>query len=220
MLRSTLQHSKADPKGELHAALEAKQPFFCTARIAADIEAVVRLSHEFGFKPIIVGGEEAYQVPEVLAQSKTPVVLRTIGSSNAPGPEGADPFWNQAGVLHKAGVTFAIAGGQPLEMARFAVRYGLPTDVALQAITATPAKLLGVDDRVGTLAEGKDADFVVLSGEPFEFTTSVRDAVVNGKTTPAPAAPPTRWPLAGRPGPQRNAQQPTDAAKSKSTPKG
>ena len=218
MLRSTLQHSQVDSKGELHNALNNKTPFFTTARVAADIEAVVRLSNEFGFKPIIVGGEEAYQVPEVLAQSKTPVVLRTIGTtSSGVGPEQSDIFWNQAGVLHKAGVTIAISGDQPLEMARFAVRYGLPADVALKAITSTPAKLLGIDDRVGTLAEGKDADFVVLSGEPFEFTTRVKDAVVNGKGTPTP--PPTaRGPLAGRPV-NSTSQEPANT-KTKSTPKG
>jgi imidazolonepropionase-like amidohydrolase len=217
LLRATLQKSQVDSKGELHAALQAKTPFFTTARVAADIEAVVRLSREFGFKPIIVGGEEAYQVPEVLAHSKTPVVLRTIGTaSTGVGPEQTDLFWNQAGVLHKAGVTVAIAGEQPLEMAKFAVRYGLPADVAMQAITATPAKLLGVDSRVGTLADGKDADFVVLSGEPFEFTTRIKDVFVDGRgsTTRGPAP---RGPLAGRPT-NSTSKEPTNA-KAKTTPK-
>jgi len=217
MLRNTLQHSKTDSKGELYPALASKTPFFTTARVAADIEAVVRLSHEFGFSPVIVGGEEAYQVPEVLAQSKTPVVLRTISTtSTGVGPEQSDIFWNQAGVLHKAGVTIAIAGEQPLEMARFAVRYGLPPDVAMQAITATPAKLLGVDGRVGTLAEGKDADFVVLSGEPFEFTTRIKDVYVDGKGSTTPKSAP-RSPLADRPA-NSTSREPTKA-KAKTTPK-
>lgn len=218
MLRNTLQVSKVDAKGPLHNALEAKTPFFTTARVAADIEAIVRLSNEFGFKPIVVGGEEAYQVPEVLVQSKTPVVLRTIGTSSNPGPEGADPFFNQAGVLHKAGVTIAIAGDHPLDMAGFAVRYGLPVEAAIAAITSTPAKLLGVDDRVGTIADGKDADFVVLSGEPFEFTTRIKDTVVNGKGTPVPPTPPTRGAPAGRPV-NSTGQEPTNT-KTKTTPKG
>jgi imidazolonepropionase-like amidohydrolase len=217
LLRSSLQKSNADPKGDLRPALDAKLPFFCTARVSADVEAVIRLANEFGFRPVIVGGEEAYQVVDVVARSKTPVVLRSITSSTGVGPERTEVFWNQAGVLHKAGVTIAIAGDHPLDMARFAVRYGLPADAALQALTATPAKLLGVDGRVGTLAEGKDADFVVLSGEPFEFTTAVRDAVVNGRRTPTPTAP--RGPLAGTPNSRPNDRQPTNA-KAKTTPKG
>jgi len=217
MLRSSLQKAKVDPKADLQPALDSKKPFFCTAHVAADIEAVVRLSNEFGFRPIVVGGEEAYQVPEVLAQSKTPVVLRTIGTTTGVGPEQSDVFWNQAGVLHKAGVTIAIAGDHPLEMARFAVRYGLPADVAMQALTATPAKLLGVDDRVGAIAPGKDADFVVLSGEPFEFTTHVRDAIVNGQSSPRPPPPP-REPDAGPPRRQRPTEPKADA-KTKNTPK-
>src|SRR5262245_19511762 len=61
MLRSVLQGAKTDPASEMKPAVDAKVPFFATARVAADVEAVVRLSNEFGFKPVIVGGEEAHE---------------------------------------------------------------------------------------------------------------------------------------------------------------
>jgi imidazolonepropionase-like amidohydrolase len=198
LLRSALQQAKTDANSEMKPAVDSKIPFFATARVAADVEAVVRLSNEFGFKPVIVGGEEAHEVADLLAKSKTPVVLRSIGTRTGVGPEQTDIFWNQAGVLHKAGVQIAIAGEQPLEMAKFAVRYGLPPVEAMKAITETPAKLLGVDGRVGALAEGKDADFVVLSGEPFEFTTRVVNAAVAGKLPPPPKAP-VNAPIVRRP---------------------
>ena len=81
-------------------------------------------------------------------------------------------------------MTFAITGGHLLDQARFAVRYGLPADAALAAITATPAKLLGVADRVGAIAAGKDADLVALTGDPFDLTTTVRWTMADGTLRP------------------------------------
>jgi imidazolonepropionase-like amidohydrolase len=68
-----------------------------------------------------------------------------------------------------------------LDQARFAVRYGLSPEVALQAITCTPARLLGVDSRVGTLEAGLDADLLALDGDPLELTTSIAWVLVDGK---------------------------------------
>jgi len=58
----------------------------------------------------------------------------------------------------------------------------MPADQAIKAITVTPAELLGVADRVGTLAEGKDADILILSGEPLASTSRVQRVLVNGRT--------------------------------------
>ena len=62
------------------------------------------------------------------------------------------------------------------------MRYGLPPGAALEAITRTPARLLGLEDRVGTLEAGRDADLVALDGDPFELTTRVQWVLVDGKT--------------------------------------
>src|SRR5262249_17736996 len=96
------------------------------------------------------------------------------------GPEGAETIYNTAGLLHEAGVTFALTGGQLLDQARFAVRFGLPAEAALAAVTSVPAKGLGTQDRVGSIAVGRDADLVALSGDPFEFTTAVRWTMSDG----------------------------------------
>jgi len=66
------------------------------------------------------------------------------------------------------------------EQARFAVRYGLPTESALAAITRTPARLLGLEHRLGTIEAGRDADLLALDGDPFELTTAVRWVLVDG----------------------------------------
>jgi imidazolonepropionase-like amidohydrolase len=65
--------------------------------------------------------------------------------------------------------------------AAYAVRYGMDEEEAFRAITIYPAKLLGVDDRIGSVEQGKDADLVILSGEPFDFRSRVEKVVVNGK---------------------------------------
>jgi imidazolonepropionase-like amidohydrolase len=65
--------------------------------------------------------------------------------------------------------------------AAYAVRYGMDEDNAFRAVTIYPAELLHVDDRIGSIDEGKDADLVILSGEPFDFRSRVEKVIVNGR---------------------------------------
>jgi imidazolonepropionase-like amidohydrolase len=187
MMRATFRKAAGDAASPYAEVLSGKRPLFVTAHVDADIDAMLRLAGEFQFKPILFGGEEAPQAAARLAKDKVPVVLDAVSTSPSPGAEGADPFWNQAGVLHRAGVSVAIAGDRPLDKARFAARYGMPADAALAAVTSTPAKILGIDGRVGSIAEGKDADLVAFDGEPLEFVTSIRWTAVAGVI---PASPP------------------------------
>ncbi|MDP6554798.1 MAG: amidohydrolase family protein [Pirellulaceae bacterium] len=182
MLRSTLQgvEGKADSAGVLAEALSGKRRIYCVSRTHFDIETVLRVAEEFDFSPVIVGGEESYQLASLLAEKKLPVILGPLRTTLSAGAEGTEPAWNRAGVLHQAGVVIAMSGPDLLEQARFAVRFGLPEDSALRAITIEPAKLLGIEDRVGSLAVGRDANLVVLSGDPFEFTTDVQAVIVDG----------------------------------------
>src|SRR5581483_12300728 len=122
----------------------------------------------------------AYKVKADLAAAKVAVLLGELPTGGRTGPEQTETILNQPGVLHEAGIPFALTGGHLLEQARFAVRYGLPADAALLAVTATPAKLLGVERRVGTIAAGRDADLVALTGAPFDSTTPVRWTMTDG----------------------------------------
>ena len=80
------------------------------------------------------------------------------------------------------GCSGATSGTQYLPMnAAYAVRYGMDEDKAFRAVTIYPAELLHVNDRIGSIDVGKDADLVILSGEPFDFTSRVEKVIVNGR---------------------------------------
>ncbi len=168
---------------KLKEAVAGKRPLMMVSRMSYDITTVGTLADEFGFKPIIVGGDEAYKVKAELVERNYPLILKYDNPGTTRGPEGSELCWNHPGVLAEAGLTFAIASDNLLEKARFAHRFGLDADVALAAITSTPAEIIGVSERVGKIAAGYDADLIALSGEPLELTTSIRWVMVNGKTT-------------------------------------
>jgi hypothetical protein len=185
LLRKTFQKTNSpssalDGISVLNEVVADKRPLMLVSRLSYDLNTIATLDDEFGFSPIIVGGQEAYKVKEMLAERKYPVILQSIGTGNLVGSERSELCWNQADVLRAAGVEFALAGNELLEQARFSHRYGLPASEALKAITAMPAKILGVDDRVGTIEVGKDADLIALDGEPLELTTAIRWVMVDG----------------------------------------
>ncbi len=91
------------------------------------------------------------------------------------------------GILAKAGVKVAIQTDEFSAVkfltinAALAVREGMPVDEALKAITITPAEIIGVADRVGSLEVGKDADLVVLTGHPFDYKTVAEQVYIDGE---------------------------------------
>lgn len=187
ILRSTFDKVRRSREVEsrelLESALSGQRPLMAVARTSYDIQALLNVGEEFDFAPpVIVGGQEAYKIAGPLAASGIPVILgpQTTGSDS--GPEQTELAWNQPSQLSKAGITFAFSGGNLLEQARFAHRFGLDGNLALQAITKTPAELLKVADRVGAIAPGMDADLVAVDGDdPLAFTSKIRFVMVNGQ---------------------------------------
>jgi imidazolonepropionase-like amidohydrolase len=185
MLRSTFDKAVRRQAPELAVVREAvagKRRLYAVSRTDHDLLSLLRIAQEFKFAPTVIGGHEAYKVRAELAAAKVPVILGALTTSPAgTGPEGSEVVWNLPGLLHEAAVPFALSGGKLLEQARFAVRYGLPAEVALEAITRSPARLLGLEGRVGTVEAGRDADLVALNGDPLELTTSIQWVLVDGK---------------------------------------
>jgi imidazolonepropionase-like amidohydrolase len=186
MLRATFDKAnrqKTPEMATIREGLAGQRKLFAVSRTDFDLLSLLRIANEFKFTPTVIGGQEAYKIRGELAAAKVPVILGSITTSSAlEGPENSDVIWNQPALLQKAGVPFALSGGHLLDQARFATRYGLAADDALRAITSTPAKLLGLENRVGTLSVGRDADMVAFDGDPFELTTSIKWVLVDGKT--------------------------------------
>lgn len=180
ILRNEFNKAKTDPNSELGQALALKRPVVCVSRTDVDIGAALRLKRDYPMSLTIAGGHEAYKLREELATAKVPVMLAPLTSAAGAGPEGTETILNLAGTLHDADVAVALTGGRLLEQARLAVRFGMKKDAALAAITSMPANILGLYKRLGVIAEGRDADMIALSGDPFDLTSNIRWTMIDG----------------------------------------
>lgn len=210
-LRRLADHEKAKAKNEKAEApkkpsgidpylrlLRSETPLRLTAMTASEILKALELVDEFPFRLILEDTLEAWTVAEEIAARDVAVIV-TPRAKQRPNewishPSGSNV--ENAAILKKAGVKFAIIPATPyfalwgvagrdlmtLPMeAAFAVSGGLDEQTALEAITITAAEILGIDNRVGSLQEGKDADVIVLDGHPFHYNTFVELTFVNGK---------------------------------------
>ncbi len=163
-----------------------------------DLLGIARFAQEFAFRPVIRGCEEGWTVADELGRAGATAILTP--RSRLPKQEqfvrpGGSTIENAA-ILHKSGVQIAIrpesssidfvgvTGRDLLHLpveAGFAVRGGLPNEAALAAMTIVPARVLGVDHRVGSLEVGKDLDAIVTDGDILHYQTFVQYAVVDGK---------------------------------------
>ncbi len=182
MVRSIFDRAKRGDNPDLapvRQAVNGKLPLFAVSRTDHDLLALLRTAKEFNCSPIIVGGQEAYKVIDDIVAAKAPVILEPLTTGES-GEENTDIIWNPAGALHQAGIPVALSGGNLLEQARFAVRFGLPREAALKAVTVTPARLLGLNQRLGALAPQFDADLVAFYGDPLELTSRIKWVMVDG----------------------------------------
>lgn len=153
---------------------------------ADDIMTVLRLKQEFGFNVLIQHGTETWKIAGELAKAGVPVSNITL---DAPGGklETMDLRMDNAGILERAGVLVSIHSDDAivdsrmmLREAALAVRGGMSRDGALKALTINGAKQMKLDARVGSLEVGKDADFLVLDGDPLSAYSHVLETWVEG----------------------------------------
>ncbi|MCE9568322.1 MAG: amidohydrolase family protein [Planctomycetes bacterium] len=167
--------------------LEKKRTVHFHCHRADDLMTAIRISEEFGFELVLQHATEGYRVADILAKKKIPVSLTLIDSPGGKA-ETIGILEENAYILDKAGVTVCINTDDSITESRFflytgsiAVRGGMSEALALKAMTLTPAKLMHLDHRIGSLEKGKDADFVVLSGAPFSTFTRVKQTFIEGK---------------------------------------
>ncbi|MGI9200514.1 MAG: amidohydrolase family protein [Woeseiaceae bacterium] len=152
-----------------------------------DVLTVLRLQKEFGYKVVLHHVSEAARVADEIAAANVPVSLIVLDSPGGK-QEAMQLEPRNAKALEDAGARVAFHTDDYitdsrlfLRMAALGVRAGMSRETALRAMTLEPAMMMDIEDRAGSLEEGKDADFVVLSGDPFSVYTRVQQTWVEGK---------------------------------------
>lgn len=171
--------------------IEGKLPLLVVVDKESDIDAAMRIARDYNLKLIIGGGAEAWMMASKLAAARVPVLTGAMNNIPA-GFAALGQRQENAGLLSAAGVKVGLvgnAGGGDEEAFNVrnikqeggnAVAYGMTWENALKAVTIWPAEIFGVADRVGSLTPGHDADVVIWSGDPFEFTTRAEHVWVRG----------------------------------------
>ncbi|NMH58887.1 amidohydrolase family protein [Alteromonas ponticola] len=178
-------NSRADVAA-LKKVLSGKMPLFMQADRAADIRQVIAFKKRHpDINVVLVHGVEAWRVAKQLAAHKIPVIIDP--EFNLPG--GFDQLGAtlaNAARLEKAGVMVAI--GMDTHNIRLAAQHagnavanGLSHDAGLASLTSAPAKILGMQDTIGSISQGKRADIVIWSGDPLEVTEAAEQVFVNGE---------------------------------------
>jgi imidazolonepropionase-like amidohydrolase len=167
--------------------LKGEIPLRAHAHRADDVATAVRIAEEFGVKMSWEHATEGHRIAEWIAEKGIPAVWGPSMTSKGKW-EMRELSFETPKILHEAGVKFAIqtdATGSNIAFlplcAGMAVKHGLPYEAALKAITITPAEIIGVADRVGSIEEGKDADFRILDGDPLELRTKVEMVLIDGE---------------------------------------
>ncbi len=191
--------SRARPSNNpLFPLLKKEVSLRVTANTASEVRDMVALAEELDYDLVVEGGVEAWLAVSELSRSGAQVVYTPrrrrnpqVGQENESGSS-----IESTQIFESQGVPFAITplsnsismGGLagrdltslPLEAA-FAVRGGASDLAALQSITLVPAKMMGLDDRIGSIEVGKDADLLIMNGDPLDYRSYVETAIVSGK---------------------------------------
>jgi len=188
MLKKDAGEDVYDPeKDALIPLLKREIPAHVHAHRADDILTAIRIAKEFNLRLSTVHTTVGTPViPEIAASGIIPIVGPCIGPAGKPETVGGTLAIGAA--LQAAGVEFALCTDHDVvalwllpHLASITVREGLSEDAALRSITINAAKAAGVDDRMGSIAVGKDADIVVFTGHPFHYLTKTSAVFINGK---------------------------------------
>jgi imidazolonepropionase-like amidohydrolase len=172
----------------LGRVLQGELPLMITAHRAQDINNALRLASEFSLRVWLDGASEAYLLIDEIKASSVPVLIHPTMARTTGERENAS--FETAAKLVEAGIPVAMQAGYEsyvpktrivLFEAAMAAAHGLTFDEALATITIDAARILGIEERVGSLEVGKDGDLALYDGDPFEYTTHCIGVVIDGK---------------------------------------
>ena len=168
--------------------LNREIPLLVTAHRAQDIMTALRIAKEFNLRIVLDGASEAHMVTGEIKASGFPVIVHP--TMYRAGGELENLSMETASKLKAAGIPVALQGGYEnyvpktrivLFEAAIAAANGLSMRDALATVTIDAARILGIDNRVGSLAAGKDGDVAMYDGDPFEYTTHCTGTIINGR---------------------------------------
>lgn len=169
---------------------ERKQPIIVSANTISQIQAAVAFAVRHQVRLIIFGGYDAVSCSALLKQHDVAVIVGSVYRLPRRQDDDYDAPFTLPARLHQAGIPFCIASNGRFGAsnvrnlpyhAATAAAFGLPVEEAIKAITLSPARILGVADRVGSIAVGRDATLIVSSGNPLETTSHVELAFIQGR---------------------------------------
>ncbi len=169
------------------AVFRREVPLRAHAHQANDIISAVRLAEEFNVKLVIEHCTEGHKIQDFLLKHEIPAIIGpTFGYRTK--IELRDMTWKTIGQLHEAGMLISLTADHPVVPLQFQTAYaaianreGLSEQGAYEVLTINGAKILGIDDRVGSLEQGKDADIVLFEGDPLDIRTKINQVYINGE---------------------------------------
>jgi imidazolonepropionase-like amidohydrolase len=183
-------HQATNLKFEAVKGLFSKQQkLFVHGDQVKQMLVAIDFAKEFGFDVTIVGGSESWLIADLLKKNNISVILQQLHALPTTEDDDIDQPFKTPAMLQKAGVLFALNDNH--EESRYrnlsfnagtAAAYGLTKEQALQAITLNTARILGVDDRTGSLEAGKDANIVISTGDILDMRTSlIEHCIIQGR---------------------------------------
>lgn len=171
----------------LGQVLDGELPWCQHSHRVDDITTAIRIADEFGYKLVLNHGTEAHLIADYIAEREIPVIIGPLFTARSKW-ELLHRSLANPGRLARAGVQIAITTDAPVVPINFliyqvilAVKEGLDRTVALESVTINPARMMGLDDRVGSLEVGKDADVALWSGDPLDIMSRVETVFVSGR---------------------------------------
>ena len=170
--------------------IRGEMPVMVEVNAENDIRKALEWVEDMGVKAIFTGVAEGWRVAEEISAAGIPVVTGPVLSIPTRQYDRYDQAYQNAGIMQKAGVQVAIRTAE-IENVRnlpynagFAAAYGMGREEALKAITIIPAKILGVDEEMGSIETGKQATLFIADGDIFETSTHVEQVFINGWKVP------------------------------------